>query len=73
VATFLPFNVLHPVRTLRLRRLTLALVVLWSLLGLYTLLREFDVGAGVKITMCVIAIYVVASDGAIRLLRSFKA
>jgi phosphatidylcholine synthase len=48
-------------------------MVLWSLLGLYTLISDFDVGTGVKIAMCVIAIYVVASDGAIRLLRSFKA
>ena len=47
--------------------------VLWSLLGLYTLLTDFEVGVGVKIAMCAIAVYVVASDGAIRLLRSFKA
>jgi phosphatidylcholine synthase len=73
VATFLPFHVLHPVRTLRLRWLTLALVVLWSVLGLYTLLSDFDVGTTVKIVMCAIAAYVVASDAAIRFLRSLKA
>src|SRR6201996_3632250 len=44
VATFLPFHVLHPVRTVRLRRLTLALIVLWGLLLIYTLIEHFDVG-----------------------------
>jgi phosphatidylcholine synthase len=73
VATFLPFQVLHPVRTVRLRRLTLTLIVVWSVLAAYALLRDFEVGLGVKIAMCAIAAYVVASDAAIRFLRSFKA
>ncbi len=72
VATFLPFQVLHPVRTVRLRRLTLALIMLWSMLALYTLLEDFDVGAPVAILLCAIAAYVVACDAAIRFLRSFK-
>jgi phosphatidylcholine synthase len=72
-ATFLPFYVLHPVRTVRLRWLTLALIVLWGVLLIYTLLNDFDVGAGVTATLCLIALYVVASDSAIRLLRSLKA
>ncbi len=71
-ATFLPFHVLHPVRTMRLRRLTLALVVLWGVLAFYTLLRDFEVGLAVKTAMCAIAAYVVASDAAIRFLRSLK-
>jgi phosphatidylcholine synthase len=73
VATFLPFHVLHPVRTVRLRRLTLSLIMLWSILAAYTLLTDFEVGLGVKVAMCAIAAYVVASDAAIRFLRSFKA
>jgi phosphatidylcholine synthase len=72
VATFLPFHVLHPIRTLRLRWLTLALMALWAVLALYTLLRGFDIGEPVVFTLCVIAVYVVASDAAIRFLRSFK-
>jgi phosphatidylcholine synthase len=72
-ATFLPFYVLHPVRTVRLRWLTLALIVLWGVLLIYTLLNDFDVGAGVTAALCLIALYVVASDSAIRLLRSLKA
>ncbi len=71
-ATFLPFHVLHPVRTLRLRWLTLALMVLWAVLSLHVLLRDFDVGMPVVIALCAIAAYVVASDAAIRFLRSLK-
>jgi len=73
VATFLPFHVLHPVRVVRLRRLTLTLMVLWSVLLIYTLLKDFDVGLPVTVALCLIAFYVAASDSAIRLLRSLKA
>lgn len=73
VATFLPFHVLHPVRVARLRRLTLTLMALWGVLAITTLLDDFDVGAPVTIALCAIAAYVVASDAAIRLLRSLKA
>lgn len=72
VLTFVPFHVIHPVRVVRLRRLTLSLMVLWAILAMYTLAREFDVGAPTIIALCAIAAYVVASDAAIRLLRSFK-
>jgi phosphatidylcholine synthase len=73
VATFLPFHVLHPVRVARLRWLTLTLMALWGVLAITTLLDDFDVGAPVTIALCAIAGYVVASDAAIRLLRSLKA
>src|SRR5215471_4680438 len=68
VATFLPFHVLHPVRTVRLRWLTLTLIVLWSVLAAYALLKDFDVGAPVAVVLCGVAIYVVACDAAIRFL-----
>jgi phosphatidylcholine synthase len=73
VATFLPFHVLHPVRVLRLRRFTLTLIALGTVLMIYTLLNDFDVGLPVTVALCLIALYVAASDSAIRLLRSFKA
>ena len=72
-ATFLPFHVLHPVRVKRLRRLTLALITVWALLLAYTLLNDFEVGPAITAALCGIALYVVASDSAIRLLRSLKA
>jgi phosphatidylcholine synthase len=69
-ATFLPFHVLHPVRVVRLRWLTLSLMCLWGVLAIYILATDFQVGLPVTIVMCLIAIYVVASDAAFRLLRS---
>jgi phosphatidylcholine synthase len=72
VATFLPFYVLHPVRVQRLRWLTLTLIALWAVLGLYVLIRDFEVEWSVTVALSLIAIYVVASDGAFRLLRSLK-
>jgi phosphatidylcholine synthase len=72
IATFLPFQFLHPVRVVRLRWLTLTLVAAWAVLGLYVLVRDFEVELPVTIALCLIAIYVAASNGAIRLLRSLK-
>jgi phosphatidylcholine synthase len=69
-ATFLPFHVLHPVRVVRLRWLTLSLMALWGVLAVYILVRDFHVELPVIIAMCLIAAYVVASDAAFRLLRS---
>src|SRR5215469_4905439 len=62
VATFLPFYVLHPVRVARLRWLTLTLMVAWAVLGLYVLIQDFDVEWPVTLALCLIAVYVVASD-----------
>jgi len=73
VLTFVPFHVIHPVRVVRLRWLTLSLMGLWAILSAYALVRDFDVGAPVTIALCAIAAYMTASDAAIRLLRSFKA
>jgi phosphatidylcholine synthase len=72
VSTFLPFYVVHPIRVVRLRRLTLSLIAVWAVLAMATLAADFDVGAPIKIGLCAIAAYVVASDAAIRLLRSVK-
>src|SRR6266481_8745015 len=73
VATFLPFHVVHPVRVRRRRWLTLSLIAIWAALMIFTLASDFDVGAPVTIALCAIAAYVVASDAAIRLVRSFHA
>jgi phosphatidylserine synthase len=65
--------VIHPVRVKRLRWLTLTLIALWAVLLAYTLLLDFDVGPAITVALCMIALYVVACDSAIRLLRSLKA
>src|ERR1700742_2652608 len=72
-ATFLPFHVIHPMRVVRLRWLTLILMAAWGLLAVYALAKDFNVEAPVTAALCLIALYIAASDGAIRFLRSLKA
>jgi phosphatidylcholine synthase len=72
VATFIPFNVLHPVRVARWRRLTLSLIAVWAVLALYVLLEDFEVGLAVTVALCAIAAYIAGSDAVIRLARSFR-
>ena len=72
VLTFVPFHVLHPVRVVRLRGLTLSLLAVWAALAIFTLARDFDVGLPVTIGLCAIATYVVGSDAVIRLVRSLR-
>jgi phosphatidylcholine synthase len=71
--TFAPFHVLHPVRVVRLRWLTLWLLAAWAVLAMYTLARDFDVGAPIIAGLCAIAAYIVGSDAVIRQIKSFKA
>jgi phosphatidylcholine synthase len=71
-ATFAPFHVIHPVRVVRLRALTLSLVVVWGVLMIYALVSDFEVGAAVTTGLCAIGAYLVGSDAAIRLARSIK-
>jgi phosphatidylcholine synthase len=71
--TFAPFHVVHPVRVVRLRAFTLSLLAIWAVLAIFTLANDFNVGAPITIALCAIAAYVMASNAAIRLVRSFKA
>jgi phosphatidylcholine synthase len=73
VLTFVPVHVLHPVRVVRWRGLTLSLIGIWAVLAIFTLASDFDVGAPVTIGLFAIAAYIVGSDAAIRLARSFGA
>jgi phosphatidylcholine synthase len=70
VLTFVPFHTLHPVRVVRLRWLTMSLVVIWGALGFYTLEMDFQVGLIVKLALCAIALWIVGSDAVIRLTRA---
>ena len=72
VLTFVPFNVVHPVRVTRLRGLTLSLMAVWALLAIVTLVYDFNIGLPVTFALCAIALYVVASDAVIRLMRPVK-
>lgn len=71
--TFAPFHVIHPVRVARLRWLTLLLMGAGGVLSAIALVNDFHVSVAVTAALCLIAVYVVASDAAIRLLRSLNA
>ena len=73
VLTFVPFHVVHPVRVVRLRGLTLSLLAIWAVLGIVVLVNDFNVRPIVTTALCAIAAYIVGSDAAIRLVRSFGA
>ena len=73
VLTFVPVHVLHPVRVVRWRAFTLSLIAVWAVLAMFTLARDFDVGALVTTGLCAIAAYIVGSDAATRLARSLRA
>ena len=59
VATFLPFPFIHPLRVMRLRPFTVALLVLWGALALITLARGMSPGPWITGALCAIAIYVI--------------
>ena len=71
--TFVPFNVVHPVRVVRWRGFTLSLIGIWSVLAVIALAMDFNVSAPITIGLCAIAVYIVGSDAAIRFARSFDA
>lgn len=68
VLTFVPINVMHPVRTVRFRVLNLALIAVWGVLAVFALARDFNVTAPVSGALCAIALYVLFSDTVIRLI-----
>jgi phosphatidylcholine synthase len=69
VLTFVPFRVMHPVRVRRLRALNLAVMTLWGILTIFTVIRDFQVPAAVSVGLCAIGLYVLGSDCAIRFVR----
>src|SRR5438445_3739494 len=64
--TFAPIHVLHPVRVVRLRWLTLWLMGAWAVLAIYTVAYDFDVGVPITVGLCATAAYIVGSDAVIR-------
>ena len=71
--TFAPFHVLHPIRVVRLRWLTLWLLAAWAVLRRIPLSATSPSGIPITVGLCAIAVYVAGSDAVIRKLKSFKA
>ena len=72
VLTFVPFHVLHPIRVVRLRWLTLSMIGAWTALVMVALTNDFQAGTAVTAVLCAIAVYIVGCDAAIRFVRSLN-
>ncbi|MBO0906440.1 phosphatidylcholine synthase [Jiella sonneratiae] len=66
-ATFLPVKFVHPVRVLRLRPLTLAVVALWSVLGAVVLAQNFAADPWVRWGLVACGLYLLGIGGALQL------
>ncbi|CAN5523445.1 phosphatidylcholine synthase [soil metagenome] len=73
VLTFVPLHVIHPVRVTRWRAFNLALMALWAVLAIVTLLKGFNVNMVTIAVLCAIALYIVCADAVIRLLGFLRA
>lgn len=57
IMTFLPFPFVHPIRVRRLRPLSIALLAIWAVLALVTVLHDMKPGAWITAALCAIAVY----------------
>jgi len=72
IMTFVPIHVLHPMRVVRLRILTLLLLAIWSGLAIVALLHDFNPGLPVALGLCAIGAYILGSDAAIKLVGALS-
>ena len=66
VLTFVPFNVMHPLRTTRFRMLNIALLMIWGVLAVYAIVLNFQTPVWVTAALCIIGGYILLSDVLIR-------
>ncbi len=55
---FLPLKFIHPVRTIRWRKVSLPITILWTVLSGYTAWQNFEIGQATTILLSVTSIYV---------------
>jgi phosphatidylcholine synthase len=60
VLTFVPFHVVHPMRIVHLREVTLVALILWALLAIYAVATNLDPGFWTQVGLCALAIYFIA-------------
>lgn len=66
--TFVPFHVMHPLRTTRFRRLNVALLVVWAILAMIAIAANFEVSVWISAALCAIGVYILFSNVLIRLM-----
>jgi phosphatidylcholine synthase len=70
VLTFLPINFLHPVRVERLRPLNLGIFLVWSALGVYSLLMNFNTPQWALLIFIVSGLYLYCIGAVLQLFPS---
>jgi len=68
VLTFVPFHVMHPIRTTRFRTLNIVLLGVWAILAIIAIAANFQVPAWTAAALCIVGGYILFSDVVIRLL-----
>jgi phosphatidylcholine synthase len=63
VLTFLPVNFVHPLRVIRWRTPTLAMVAVWVISGLWLLATDFSAPLWVKLVLLVASAYIFCVAG----------
>jgi phosphatidylcholine synthase len=64
--TFVPFNVLHPLRTNRFRKVNIALIAAWAVLAIFAVFANFEVPLAITLGLCAIALYILCADIVVR-------
>jgi phosphatidylcholine synthase len=59
ILTFVPVYFVHPIRSIRLRTLTLAAMIVWGLLAAFAVWKGLDPGFWVTVVLCILAVYFV--------------
>lgn len=73
ILTFAPFNVMHPVRTQRLKYFNLGIMMIWAVLAIMIVIFNFNVPPAVTIMSCLTGFYILFSDVLIRLFSRKRA
>jgi phosphatidylcholine synthase len=71
--TFVPFHVMHPLRTTRFRKLNIVLIAVWAVLAILAIAANFAVPPWIAAGLCAIGVYILFSDVMIRLIGRTRA
>ena len=73
VLTFVPFRVIHPLRTIRFRTFNLAAILVWATLAIIIVAMNFVVPPSITILFCLVGGYIMFSDTIIRIIGFARA
>ena len=71
-AMFMPLKFIHPTRTVRWRKLSLPIAVLWTVFGAWASLAHFDPGPVVQVGLFVTSLYLLGAGIAQQLTQNLR-